>query len=187
MTYPSPPGEPLPPPVDPYETPQHTAPLYEQPGYGNPGYRPLDHGYSGVPAAPSQSEGQSRTVAITLLSAAIAFVVLVGGGIVFYLVGEKFSQNEKATPGPSETAKTDISIREPGTLNGHSKIEAAELSSLTTDLAKELEGYPGAANAFGAFYGSLADKKMIGVLAAEVDIDDPQRMLDTMFQSFSSS
>ncbi|GAA0434525.1 hypothetical protein Aca07nite_00510 [Actinoplanes capillaceus] len=192
MTYPPPPGEPLPPPVDPYETPQHTAPLYEQPDFGRPTYAQPGHsqpgfGQPGLPAAPPQPQpqGQSRTVAITLLSAAIALVVLVGGGIVFYLVGEKLFQNEKASPGPSEMAKADISIREPSTLNGHSKIEAQELSSLTADLAKELEGYPGAANAFGAFYGSLADKKMVAVLAAEVDIDDPQRMLDTMFQSFS--
>lgn len=196
--YPPSPGEPLPPPVDPYETPQHTAPLYEQPNYGQPtyaqpGYSHPGYGRPGMPAVPSQPRGQSRTVVITLLSVAIALVVLVGGGIVFYLVGETFSQNgnggtaqdKKASPSPSETAKADISIREPNTLNGHSKIEAEELSSLTMDLAKELDGYPGAANAFGAFYGSLADKKMIAVIAAEVDIDDPQRMLDTMFQSFS--
>ncbi|MEU4624660.1 hypothetical protein AB0G04_32400 [Actinoplanes sp. NPDC023801] len=135
-------------------------------------------------------------MAITLLSAAIALVLLVGGGTVFYLVSENLAdtggngsrQGNGATPSPSPTvqpAGDEITIREPDTLNGQPKIEADELSSLTTDLEKELEGYPGAANAFGAVYGKLADKKLTAALAAEVDIDDPQRMLDTVFQSFS--
>jgi hypothetical protein len=229
MTYPPPsgeppyppPGEPLPPPVDPYVTPHHTQPLYEQPGYGQPnygqpgygqpgygqptysqptyhqpGYGQPDHGLLGHPAPPARS----RSLGITLLASAIALVVLVGGGVVFYLVGAKFSgdASRKGTQGttasatpsaaPSQTpqsAKDRISIKEPNTLNGHAKIEAEELSSLTTDLEKELEGYPGAANAFGAVYGSLADKKLIAALAAEVDIDDPQGMVDRVFQSFS--
>ncbi|MEV6302695.1 hypothetical protein AB0M02_25005 [Actinoplanes sp. NPDC051861] len=143
----------LPPPVDPYQTPQYTQPFYPPP-----------------PPPPNHS----RTVAITLLSVAIALVVLIGGGTVLYLIGE----NE-------QDARDRITVSEPTTLNGHDKIEAKELESLTTDLEKELEGYPGAANAFGAVYGSLEDKKMIAALAAEVDIDDPQRMLDTVFQSFS--
>ncbi|WP_328475072.1 hypothetical protein OHA21_17330 [Actinoplanes sp. NBC_00393] len=162
MTYPPSPGAPLPPPADPYQSPQQ---FYGQPGYGQPG----------PPMVPPP--GQSRTVAITMLSIAIGLVILVGGGIVFYLLGQKFS--------PDPTDASEISISEPDTLNGQPKIEAKELASLTTDLAKELEGYPGAANAFGAVYGSPADKKMIAALAAEVDIDDPQRMLDTVFQSFS--
>ncbi|WP_157751195.1 hypothetical protein [Actinoplanes derwentensis] len=129
-------------------------------------------------------------MAITLVSAAIALTLVIGGGIVFYLVGAKFgstAQGGTVSAGPSGTVEAEISISEPDTLNGNAKIEAAELASLTTDLEKELEGYPGAANAFGAVYGSLADKKMIAALAAEVDIDDPQRMLDTVFQSFSGS
>lgn len=195
-SYPPSPGEPLPPPVDPYESPQYTAPLYDQPGYGQPGYAQPSYGQPGFPAASPPPPAGSRTVAITVLSAAIALVILVGGGAVFYLAGERFSPAGKgdvtlgasASAGPSATAKTaqdKIIISEPDTLNGHSKIEAEELSSLTTDLAKELEGYPGAANAFGAVYGSPADKKMIAALAAEVDIDDPQLMLDTVFQSFN--
>ncbi|WP_097325774.1 hypothetical protein [Paractinoplanes atraurantiacus] len=132
---------------------------------------------------------------ISLLVAAIAVVVVLGGGVVFYLVGEKVSwgkgdggggtPSNGASAGPSLSAKEAISIKEPATLNGQAKIEAEELSSLTTDMEKELEGYPGAANAFGAVYGDLADRKFFAALAAEVDVDDPQRMLDTAFQSFS--
>lgn len=208
MTYPPPyppsPGEPLPPPVDPYAAPQYPQPLFGQPDHGQPdhgqpayGQSPSHYGPPGfgqpgfpVPAPPS---ARSRTVAITLLSVAIALVVLVGGGVVFYLVGENFrggtgsvAQGRSPSAGPSGAAPPgEITISEPDTLNGQPKIEAEELSSLTTDLAEELEGYPGAANAFGAVYGSLADKKMTAALAAEVEIDDPQRMLDTVFQSFS--
>ncbi|MEU4425785.1 hypothetical protein AB0F81_34620 [Actinoplanes sp. NPDC024001] len=181
--YPPSPGEPLPPPVDPYASQQYTQPYYGQPGYGQQGYG--QHGYgqpgygqAGPAMAPPARPAPSRTVAITLLSVAIGLVVLVGGGTVFYLIGEKVS-------GSGSGSGSEITISEPATLNGHAKIEAKELSSLTTDLAKELEGYPGAANAFGAVYGDVADKKMIAALAAEVDIDDPQRMLDTVFQSFS--
>ncbi|MFF5078317.1 hypothetical protein ACFY36_14805 [Actinoplanes sp. NPDC000266] len=125
---------------------------------------------------------------ITLLTAAIAVVVVIGGGLTFYLVGERYSWGKGsggASSSPSISAKEAISIKEPATLNGQAKIEAQELDSLTTDLEKELEGYPGAANAFGAVYGSLADRKFFAALAAEVDVDDPQRMLDTAFQSFS--
>ena len=225
--YPPSPGEPLPPPVDPYDSPQYTQPLYGPPesglptygppesgppaygpptyaqtSYGQPGYGQPAYGQPGFPTAPQSPPAASRTVAITLLSAAIALVILVGGGITFYLVGANSSQKENdrvaqgespspsASPSPSPSATTKaardvIRISEPDTLNGQPKIKAEELSSLTTDLAKELEGYPGAANAFGAVYGSLPDKKLVAALAAEVDIDDPQRMLDTVFQSFS--
>ncbi|MEV0895225.1 hypothetical protein [Actinoplanes sp. NPDC049802] len=171
MTYPPPPGEQFPPPVDPYESSSHTAPLYEQPHYGQPVY-------SAYPPPPPPPPVRSRTVPIILLSAAIALVLLVGGGVVFYLVGEKFA-------GEGTDARDRITIREPSTLNGLPKLDAEELSSLTSRMEQELEGYPGAANAFGAVYGDLAEKKMTAALAAEVDIDDPQLMLDTVFQSFS--
>jgi hypothetical protein len=207
--FPPSPGEPLPPPVDPYDSPQHTAPLYVQPDYGRPGYgqaapthpgygQPVQPGYGGpdYPTAPPPPAATSRTVMIALLSAAIALVLLVGGGVAVYLIGENSSREKKDTvtqgtspsagPSPSaQPAPDGISISEPDTLNGHAKIEAKEFSSLTSELEKVLEGYPGAANAFGAVYGSPADKKMIAAIAAEVDIDDPQRMLDTVFQSFS--
>ncbi|MEU8238140.1 hypothetical protein AB0C07_07845 [Actinoplanes missouriensis] len=197
MTYP--------PPVDPFETPQHTQPLFEQPDYGRPGAQPGPHqpgpahpGYlpptypmAPVPPPPPPP-ARSRTAAIVLLSVAIALVLLVGGGAVSYLAGKKLNskdgtaQRESAAPSASVAAPADtITISEPDTLNGHDKIEAEELSSLTRDLEKEVEGYPGAANAFGAAYGALGEKKLIAALAAEVDIDDPQGMLDTMFQSFS--
>ncbi|MEU4693839.1 hypothetical protein [Actinoplanes sp. NPDC023714] len=181
MTYP--------PPVDPYESPQHTEPLFEQPHYGQ------HHGQPTYPMAPPPPPAKSRTLAITLLTVSIVLVVLVGGGVVAYLVGDRFSGNKSVqgtstsanpTPSASSPAPQDtISISEPDTLNGQPKIEANELASLTTDLEKELEGYPGAANAFGAVYGALGQKKLTAALAAEVDVDDPQRMLDTMFQSFS--
>jgi hypothetical protein len=221
--YPPSPGEPLPPAVDPYHTPQYTQAIFDQPnqgqpgqgqpGYGQPGhtqpgypptaYPPTAYAQPGHPMAPPPRSSDSRAVAITLLSVAIALVVLVGGGVVFYLVGTKVSDNGTGTdrvaqgesagpspspsPSPSATANAadNIRIKEPATLNGHDKIEAKELAGLTTELEKELEGYPGAANAFGAVYGDIADKKMIAVFAAEVDVDDPQRFLDTMFQSFS--
>ncbi|MEU4561807.1 hypothetical protein AB0F72_25775 [Actinoplanes sp. NPDC023936] len=204
MTYP--------PPVDPFETPQHTQPLFDQPGYGHPGsphpgpaqsgpahsgpahagYMPPTFPMTPPPAPPARS----RTPAIILLSVAIALVLLVGGGAVSYLAGKRLNGNDRGAVAQGESASavpsatvTDpqdtITISEPDTLNGHDKIEAEELSSLTTELEKELEGYPGAANAFGAAYGALGQKKLIAALAAEVDIDDPQRMLDTMFQSFS--
>ncbi|GIE28061.1 hypothetical protein Ait01nite_011060 [Actinoplanes italicus] len=135
-------------------------------------------------------------MAITLVSVGIALVLLVGGGTALYLIGSKLSggsgtgstQGKGTTTSPTPTAtaaEDEISISEPDTLNGQPKIEAEELESLTADLEGVLEGYPGAANAFGAVYGSLADKKLVTALAAEVDIDDPQRMLDTVFQSFS--
>jgi hypothetical protein len=214
MTYPPPPsGDPLPPPVDPYDSPQHTEvnfghPGYTQPGYTQPGHAQPGHAQPGyvqpgytqphypmAPPPPPPAPG-SRTVAITLVSVAIALVLLVGGGTALYLIGSNLSgdseknstQGKGATtsPTPTTTAVEDeISISEPDTLNGQPKIEAEELESLTADLEGVLEGYPGAANAFGAVYGSLADKKLVTALAAEVDIDDPQRMLDTVFQSFS--
>ncbi|WP_229073257.1 hypothetical protein [Actinoplanes sp. DH11] len=214
--YPPSPGEPLPPPVDPYASSQYTEPIHVQPGYGQPHYGPpgfVPPGYAQptTPMAPPvpAPAGRSRTAAIALLSVAIALVVLVGGGVVFYLVGTKFAEDPNrdtngvtaqgsASPGaapsvapsaapsvPGPAPQDVISIKEPDTLNGKSKIETAEAASLTTDLEKELEGYPGAANAFGAVYGSPGDKKLVAALAAEVDIDDPQLMLDTMFQSFS--
>jgi hypothetical protein len=225
MTYPPPqPGEPLPPPVDPYDTPQDSPPVYEQPpaqpqpaqpqpaqpqqiyphhpqphhgqpGYSQPYYGQQGYGRPGYPAAAPQQPAESRAVAITLFSVAIALVVLIGGGIVAYLVGENLGQDtddtggkgSTTTTGPTEPADKDrITIREPDTLNGQPKIEVDETASLTEDLEEVLEGYPGAANAFGAVYGSLADKKMTAVLAAEVDVDDTQQMLDTMFQSFSA-
>ncbi|MFG1991101.1 hypothetical protein ACGFJ7_14120 [Actinoplanes sp. NPDC048988] len=162
MTYP--------PPVDPYESSPHTAPLYDQP-YVPPAPYP-------APLAAPPRNG-SRTTMIALLSAAIGVIVLVGGGVVFYLVGEHYSWG-RGTP-----VRDTITISEPATLAGQPKIEADELSTLTSDLEKELEGYPGAANAFGAVYGSLPDREFFAALAAEVDVDDPQRMLDTAFQSFS--
>jgi hypothetical protein len=235
MTYPPPPpgqqpyppssGEPLPPPVDPYDSPQHTEVNYGHPDYGQPGYgaaapgpaapgpaapgpaapgpavyRPAAYGQPGhVPpgypmASPPSPASGSRTVAITLVSVAIALVVLVGGGTVVYLISEQLgggsgsTQGKGVTASPSQTvtaAAEEISISEPDTLNGQPKIEAEELESLTTDLEDVLEGYPGAANAFGAVYGSFEDKNVVTALAAEVDIDDSQGMLDRVFQSFS--
>ncbi|GIE80695.1 hypothetical protein Aph02nite_66450 [Actinoplanes philippinensis] len=193
MTYPPPPGEPLPPPVDPYESPQPTQPQYMQPQYTPPSFG--GHGYGQQPAypmAPPAATG-SRTVAITLVSIAIGLVLLVGGGTVIYLLGQKTSGTgavKGASPSPSASptagpAEADISISEPKTLNDYPKIEAEDFESLTGDLEKQLKGYPGADNAFGAVYGDVDDKKLIAALAAEVDIDDPQQMLDTMFQSFS--
>ncbi|WP_433789061.1 hypothetical protein [Actinoplanes sp. CA-252034] len=146
--------------------------------------------YAMAPPPPSPP-GRSRTVAITLVSVAIGLVLLVGGGTVFYLLGEKVSGGGTTTgtsPSPSASptaAAAEISISEPTTLNGYPKIEADDFASLTKDLEKELKGFPGAANAFGAVYGDVDDKKLIAALAAEVDISDPQQMLDTMFQSFS--
>lgn len=193
MTYPPSPGEPLPPPVDPYDTPQHTAPLYHQPDYGQPTYvQPV---YPATPPPPppppSPVQGTSRTTVIVLLSVAIGLVLLMGGGAAIYLVGKNLSttstkQGGTASPSP-KSAKDSISIDEPDTLNGYDKLDADEFDSLTEDLEKEIEGYPGAANAFGAVYGSVAEKRLIAAFAAEVDIDDPQRMLDVVFQTFSGS
>ncbi|BBH68533.1 hypothetical protein ACTI_52180 [Actinoplanes sp. OR16] len=193
MSYPPPPGEHFPPAVDPYETPQHTQPLFEQPNFEQPHFaqptfvQPTGYAPHFPPAPP-----KSRKIPIVLLSVAIGLVLLVGSTTVFYLAGKKLIGGGTTSAGPSSGAsadpgpgQVDITISEPKTLNGHAKIEAEELASLTTDLEKELEGYPGAANAFGAVYGDLADKKMIAALAAEVDVDDPQLMLDTVFQSFS--
>jgi hypothetical protein len=187
-------GQPPPMPPTTVQPPGYGHPGYPQQGYGQPGYSmPAPHPH------PRPASTESRAVAITLLSVAIALVVLIGGGAVFYLVGTKVSDGDgnrtaqgggasaspSASPSPSPSARADIRIKEPKTLNGHAKIKAKELESLTTDLEKEVEGYPGANNAFGAVYGDLSDKVMIAVLAAEVDVDDPQRMLDTLFQSFS--
>ncbi|MEU4160515.1 hypothetical protein [Actinoplanes sp. NPDC026670] len=194
MTYPPSPGEPLPPPVDPYDTPQHTAPLYHQPDYGQPTYvQPV---YPATPPPlppppPSPVQGTSRPTVIVLLSVAIGLVLLMGGGAAIYLVGKSLSttstkQGGTASPSP-ESAKDSISIDEPDTLNGYDKLDADEFDSLTEDLEKEIEGYPGAANAFGAVYGSVAEKRLIAAFAAEVDIDDPQLMLDVVFQTFSGS
>jgi hypothetical protein len=203
MTYP--------PPVDPYDSPQHTEVNFGNPGFGQPGYsqpapgqpapgppayRQPGHPQPGYPMAPPPPPAPgSRTVAITLVSMAIALVVLVGGGTALYLISEQLgdsgngsTQGKGATAGPTQTetaAAEEISIREPDTLNGQPKIEAEELESLTTDLEDVLEGYPGAANAFGAVYGSFDDKNVVTALAAEVDIDDSQGMLDRVFQSFS--
>ncbi|MFD1372701.1 hypothetical protein [Actinoplanes sichuanensis] len=197
MTYPPSPGEPLPPPVDPYDTPQHTAPLYHQPDYRQPDYGQPTYvapAYPAAPPPPPPPPGTSRTTVIVLLSVAIGLVLLMGGGTAIYLVGKSLSttttkQGGTASPSPSlspsTSPKDSISIEEPDTLNGHDKLDADEFDSLTEDLEKELEGYPGAANAFGAVYGSVAEKKLIAAFAAEVDIDDPQRMLDVVFQSFS--
>ncbi|GAA4960405.1 hypothetical protein [Actinoplanes utahensis] len=206
MTYPPPPGQPpYPPPVDPFNQPHtevdHGQPVYGQPGYGQPGYGQQvygqqGYGQPGYPMAPPPQAPKSRTVAITLLSAAIALVVVVGGGTVIYLAGDRsggdkgdtVAQRQSVSPsaGPSETSARDrITIKEPAWLNGQPKIVAEELNSLTTELEKEIQDYPGAANAFGAVYGSIADKQMTVALAAEVDIDDPRIMLDTVFQSFS--
>ncbi|GAA1594572.1 hypothetical protein [Actinoplanes couchii] len=208
MSYPPPS---YPPPVDPFDTPPDAQPHYGQPAPSYPPPPPPPAPTLAQPTVPHQVYPQqhyppptpprprtdSRTVAITLIVAAIAATLLVGGGTAFYLAGARFggtaspgpspSPSPSASPGPSAVPAAEISISEPDTLNGHAKIEADELDSLTTDMEKELEGYPGAANAFGAVYGNLAQKKMIAALAAEVDIDDPQRMLDTVFQSFSGS
>jgi hypothetical protein len=200
MTYPPSPGEPLPPPVDPYDTPQHTAPLYHQPDYHQPGYGQPTYVQPVSPATPpppppppSPVQGTSRTTVIVLLSVAIGLVLLMGGGAAIYLVGKSLSttstkQGGTASPSPSpKSPKDSISIDEPDTLNGYDKLDADEFDSLTEDLEKEIEGYPGAANAFGAVYGSVAEKRLIAAFAAEVDIDDPQRMLDVVFQTFSGS
>jgi hypothetical protein len=226
MTYPPPPGEPLPPPVDPYDTSQDSVPVYEpphpppqphphqqhyrqphqgqahhgQPGwappyYGQPGYGPPGHGQAHHPpaVAPRQPD-RSRAVAITLFSVAIALVVVIGGGTAVYLASDSFGQDDKTTGGKGTTtsagpteppARDRIRITEPDTLNGEAKIEVEETASLTEELKEVLEGYPGAANAFGAVYGSIADKRMTAVLASEVDVDDAQGLLDRMFQSFS--
>lgn len=203
MTYP--------PPVDPYDSPSdapqfspqpvspqpfppqqvHPPTVYQHPGHGYPAF---------PPAPPLPPRNESRTVAITLVSAGIALTLLVGGAIVVYLLGAKSgntarggavtaspSPSPSASPSPSRSPAPEINIREPITLNGYPKIEAEEFSSLTTDLKKELAGFPGAADAFGAVYGSVAEKKLVAALAAEVDINDPQQMLDRMFQSFSST
>ena len=244
MTYPPPsgqppyppPGEPLPPAVDPFDVPQHTHAYFGQPGYQQPGHVPAQYGHPGqnqpghnqtgqghpgqgqpgygqfgpgqpgygqpgyppampVPAPP----GGSRTVAITLLSVAIALVVLVGGGGAVYLAGRNLSGETKGggtpgptdpTTGPTDTARANrdrITIREPATLNGQPKIEAEELRSLTTQMEHVLKGYPGAANEFGAVYGTLTQRQVTAALAAEVDVSDPQLLLDAMFQSFNGT
>lgn len=208
MTYPPPPGEPLPPPVDPYETPlqptvpyagpQYPAPLPQHPGYGPPTVQvpPYPLPYAPQPSAP----GTSRTTAIVLLSVGIGLVLLIGGGFAAYLAGTNLSAtaatpsaSPSASPSPSPSPSTSrspqatITITEPDTLNGYAKLDDDEFDSLTEDLEKVVEGYPGAANVFGAVYGSVSEEKLIAAFAAEVDVDDPQRMLDVAFQSFSGS
>lgn len=182
-----------------YHQPTYGQTGYGQTGYGQTGYGQPGYGQPGFPAAVPTPRTGSRTTAVTMLSVAIALVVLVGGGAVFYLIGDQITRDDKGdalkggggpTPSPSASVtvapdRLRIRISEPATLNGQPKIEAKELSTLTTGLAKELEGYPGAANAFGAVYGSMAQKEMTAALAAEVDIDDPRLMLDRVFQSFS--
>jgi hypothetical protein len=194
------PGQPNPdvPPTQAYPPPEYgqayPPPEYGQPQYGQPGFPPP------VPPKP-----KSRTLPIVLTIIGIVLVLCVGGGTAVALVVKNQDKKNAADtssttptqstdePTPNQTDETTappkttkVTIAAPKTLGGRPKLNDDALAGITDTLKSALGQIPGATNSIGALYGTISKQDMVVLAAAEAPIDDPDTMLDLLFNSASS-
>jgi len=198
------------PPTSPYQTPDYGQPQYGQPQYGQPQYgqQGYEQPQYGQPDFAQQGYGQpgfppptppkkSRALPIVLISVAIVLVLCVGGSIAAY----KFTKNKvndvtstsngtgattgTPTSGQSPDATTKpaatVSISEPKTLGGRPKLTDAQFAGVATELQTSLKAVPGATNSVGALYGTISQRDIVIVAAAEAPIDNPAEELNQTF------
>jgi hypothetical protein len=169
-----------------YQQAGYPQPGYPQPGYPQPGY-PSQGGYP-QPGYPAPKK-KSRALPITLVSIALVLVVCVGGGTAIYLAGRNTAESltdsgSSAAPTPAATTtapRPTISIVEPKTLGGRSRLTDPAFTGTVEQLESNLAQLPGASQTVGAIYGSPAKRNVVMVVAAKSFVGDPKEEVDEAF------
>jgi hypothetical protein len=170
------------------------------PGYGAPG----GPGFPAAPGGPGLPPGQppkkkSKAVPIILVSLAIVLLLCVGGGVAIYLTGKNVvdeavkqvdsaASSQPSAGGKPSTTKTagTITVVEPKTLGGRSKITDPSLSAAAAELKSDLAGVPDAKKTVGSIYGNVSKQDIVIVAAAAAEVADPAKELDATFKTAGS-
>ncbi|MEV6346174.1 hypothetical protein [Actinoplanes sp. NPDC051851] len=182
--YPAP-GQP------PFGQPVPGQPVPGQPAFGEPvpGQPPFGQPIPGQPPflPPPPPQKKSPVLKIILIVVAVIVVLCIAGVAALAVFGKNELDKVQATVASASAAAEKISIAEPDTLGDRPKLTDEQFTSLADQMKTSLSEYPQAKNSFAAFYGEAAKKDIIGVLATEAVITDPQAELDAAFTSFGES
>ena len=169
------PGSPAPPPPDHFPPPQSGFPPPQQSSFPPPGGDGFGPQY-GAPPTPKKKSGALKIVLIVV--AVIAVLCIGGVAATFFVAKDKVSEVVDAAK---------ITVVEPETLGGRSKVTDPAMAGSVSALNSELDKVPGATGSVGALYGDPAKQDLVMVAAASSITGSAQSKYDDFTSGMGSS